>query len=450
MNRPFYSRLLWAPAVLLLLTWITFALGRAMKQDPAAASCGGLDPASSPQAFRECRTRKLKEYGLDLPVFYVSVSAWADQGIARLEPDPESQDAAARLLHRSGDWGAVEAWVAARHEAEALNEAPALPPGMAAARWRILYPLSRSSDPAALAQFADSLLLQDRLAGLPEDPARRLQASAARLIPGASRWKSYVPCIRWHGTRSQYHRWISGILLRGDLGRSFQNQDPVGKSLRDPMLRTLKFSLAALAASLAFGLLAGFLGARYAGSLADRILTQFILLLESVPAVWGATLLLIAMPVTGRTAAGLLDWRLEDVPPLLAYLYGGFGYLALALRTALLEETRKPWFRTALGKGLSFGQALWRHAMPQALLPWIALTGGIFPALVSGSVVIERIFTLYGMGWHMADAAAANDMMIVAGFALLNGLLSIAGYLIADWLHHALDPLIRYAHASAA
>ncbi len=244
----------------------------------------------------------------------------------------------------------------------------------------------------------------------------------------------------------QFGRYVSG-LLRGDLGPSLKYRDyPVSRLIADGLPVSLAIGLAALALALAFGIPAGIWAARSRGGWPDHLLMGFAIAGMSIPVFVVAPLLALAfgigldwLPVAGWAPG---DWRYAVLPvatlalPLIAYL-------ARLTRGSLLEVLRAPWIRAARARGLPERTVLLRHALPAALLPVVSYLGPATAALLAGSLVVESIFGLPGMGRHLVQGALNRDYTLVMGTVIVYAALMIAFNLLADLVLAALDPRIR-------
>ncbi len=135
-------------------------------------------------------------------------------------------------------------------------------------------------------------------------------------------------------------------------------------------------------------------------------------------------------------------WHL--VLPVLCLSYGGFAALSKLMRTAVLENLLADFTRTARAKGVSENDVIWRHVFRNSLLPLITVSASLLPALLAGSVIVEAIFTIDGMGKLAVDAVKGRDREMVLSVTLVSGILTLVGYLIADICYAIVDPRVSY------
>ena len=159
----------------------------------------------------------------------------------------------------------------------------------------------------------------------------------------------------------------------------------------------------------------------------------------------GVGLMLGVQLSTGDFVRGfLLDRSWHLVLPIIALSYGGFAALAKIMRTSILENLNADYARTARAKGVAEEDVLWKHVFRNSLLPLITILAGLLPSLLGGSIIIEQIFSIDGMGKLVIEATMARDREVVLSITLIAGLLTLVGYLISDFLYTLVDPRIQY------
>ena len=256
----------------------------------------------------------------------------------------------------------------------------------------------------------------------------------------------------------QYALWLGGV-VRGDLGRSFHDRRPVTEKIEERIGVTVTLNVLALIVMAALAVPLGALAALSRGSWLDRIAGWLAFGAYAVPVFWTALILQIVfavrlgwLPLAGLDSDGFEAWgalaRGADrarhlVLPVLCLSYGGLAYLARFVRATLLEHTRAESALAARARGLSAVGVLFRHGFRQAALPMLTLAGLLLPALVSGSVIVENIFAIPGLGRLFVDAAFQRDLPVLMALTLLSGAATLAGILAADVTYVLADPRIR-------
>ncbi len=259
----------------------------------------------------------------------------------------------------------------------------------------------------------------------------------------------------------QYLTWLSSVALRGDWGPSLSQQRPVKSAIADALPGTLMLTCAALFVEYAAGLLLGVAAARRRGSAVDHAIRIGSLLLHSQPVFWlGLMAILLFSYVWPILPAGHLRSVDADTMgfgaqslDLLRHLVLPAGVLGLAnagavtrfVRANLLEVMSRDYIRTARAKGLSERRVVWVHGLRTSLAPLIQLFALSLPALLSGSLIVELVFSLPGIGRLVFAAILARDYPLILGVTALSAVIVLLGNLLADLLHAAADPRVRDA-----
>ena len=250
----------------------------------------------------------------------------------------------------------------------------------------------------------------------------------------------------------QYAAWM-GRVLRGDLGRSIRNGEPVVENVSRRIRPSLQLALLAMAISLLVAVPVGIVSAARRNTSVDRIGTTFALFGICMPNFLLALLLIFLFGVTLRwlPISGYVDPAEELVDGLrsLALPAVTLG-LALAavvtrtLRSSMLEALTEDYVRTARAKGLSEWRVVRGHVLRNALIPVVTVLGLQLGTLIGGAVITEYVFALPGVGRLVVDAVFARDYPLVQGVVLLIALGFIASNLLVDLLYGLIDPRIRH------
>ena len=155
--------------------------------------------------------------------------------------------------------------------------------------------------------------------------------------------------------------------------------------------------------------------------------------------------LVAGLTLEGEFVRGfMLDRIWHLVLPIICFTYGGFAFLSKLSRTSVLENLLSDYARTARAKGVSEKDVLWRHVFRNSLLPLITVSAALLPSLLGGSVIVESIFSIDGMGKLGVEAVKLKDRELVLSITLISGILTLIGYLIADIFYALADPRISY------
>lgn len=242
----------------------------------------------------------------------------------------------------------------------------------------------------------------------------------------------------------QFGRYLGG-LARGDLGPSFQYP---GRSVNELIAAgfpvSLQLGLAAMLLALPLGCGLGIAAALRRGTLADHGLMTLAMTGLSIPNFVVAPLLVLAfaLALDWLPAGGWDDWR-SAVLPVVALALPQIAYLARLTRGSMVEVLAQNYIRTARAKGLPQRWIVLRHALKPALMPVLSYLGPALAQIITGSVVVEQVFSIPGLGRHFVQGALNRDYTVVMGVVLFYGALIVLLNLAVDLLYGALDPRVR-------
>lgn len=288
----------------------------------------------------------------------------------------------------------------------------------------------------------------------------------------------------------QYFRWLNNVSPVGfitdeqgnhkefsftkgmDLGTSFQYGRPVSDILAERIPITLLLNLVTIPVTYFIAIMVGMRSASTRGSTFDVGMGVSMLALWSIPTMLAGVLLLgffaniqyfqwfptagissreaLDMPflphfgASGFVRGFLLDRVWHLILPVLCLSYGSFAALAKLTRTSILENLNSDYARTARAKGLSEQDVLWKHVFRNSLLPLITISAGLLPSLLAGSLIVENIFSINGMGQLAVEAVKGRDRELVLSITWISGFLTLIGYLIADFCYTLADPRVSY------
>ncbi len=243
----------------------------------------------------------------------------------------------------------------------------------------------------------------------------------------------------------QYLDW-AGRALSGDLGRSFFSQQDVLPLILSRMPVTATLAIAALTLGIALALPLGVLAAVHQGSWIDNAAQTIAALSQAMPSFWSGLLLILLFGVNLQLLpiSGSEEWS-GFVMPSLALGWFVFPILLRLVRAGMVEALGADYVRTARAKGLGPARTVMKHALRNAVLPVVSLAAVQFGQLLGGSVVIEAVFALPGLGQLAWNSIQRADYPVVQAVVLVVALVFVAMNLIADLINGALDPRIRRA-----
>jgi len=256
-----------------------------------------------------------------------------------------------------------------------------------------------------------------------------------------------------------YGQWL-GRLVRGNLGDSFRYGEPVTQVIAEAMPVTLTYGALSLLLTYLISIPLGIIKGMKHGSTIDTGSSILIFVGYAIPGYALGALLVVYLsahlgwfPMGGFVSenwhdlpAGqkISDFIRHAVLPLVCYSLSGFAFVTLLTKNQLLDNLAADYVRTAVAKGVSFRRAVFGHAFRNSLIPLVTDLGQQIAVLVVGSVLIETIFDLNGMGLLFYTAVVDRDPMIVMGVLLIESLLLLACNLLSDALIAVVDPRIRF------
>lgn len=243
----------------------------------------------------------------------------------------------------------------------------------------------------------------------------------------------------------QFVTW-AGNALRGDLGRSYLYRTPVSTLIAARLPITLRLGLLGIVFAVAIALPLGIVAAMFEGTLVDRVAMLLALLGQALPSFWLALLLIIefGLRLQWFPIAGLDDWT-GYVMPSLVLAFSAIPALMRLTRSGMIDALSADYIRTARAGGLARWSIVLRHALRNAAMPVVAIAAVQLGFMLGGSIVIESVFNLPGIGYLAWESISKNDFPVVQAVVLLLAMIYIGLTLGADLLNAMLDPRLRRA-----
>ncbi len=267
----------------------------------------------------------------------------------------------------------------------------------------------------------------------------------------------------WQATSlvTQYLGW-AWKMAQLDFGRSFTDDQPVIEKIQERLPVTLGLNFFAILIIYGVSIPLGVMAAVKRGSLFDTGTSLLVFMLWSMPSFWVATLLIMTFssrrnldwfPSVGlhdtnqadlSYLAWLQDWGAHMVLPMIVLVYAGFASLSRYARTSVLDAISQDYVRTARAKGLAERVVIFKHALRNSLIAIVTLLGTLLPAMIGGSVIVEFIFSIRGMGLLGFNAILSRDYPVIMAVTTFGGLLTLLGLLISDIMYTVVDPRITH------
>ena len=259
----------------------------------------------------------------------------------------------------------------------------------------------------------------------------------------------------------QYGKWLWRV-VRFDFGDSIKHHRPVIELIKERLPITLTLNLIAFVIIYAISLPLGVLTAVKHKEFFDRASSVVLFMLWSLPSMWVGQMLIGYFcgpafrnwfPSAGLSSnyaeqLAFFPWLADRlwhlVLPVFCLTYSGFAYLTKQVRAGMLDNLRAGYVRTARAKGLSNAVVIFRHAFRNSVIPVITIMATLLPAMLGGSVIIERIFSIPGMGLLAFEAVTTRDYNVVMAVATIGGVMNLIGLLLGDIAYAIADPRISF------
>ncbi len=471
MFRYLLKRILIFIPTLLVISLIAFGISKLTPGDPVT-SCGNLGGQDKTYlndyfAAELAYNQRAQSLGLDKPSFYFSFTSRAYPDTLYKVLNHPKRAAIAKLISRYGNWPQIDHYFKAIDALEiASYQIPQsevknakIEIRKALSQLKINYNDKRVNyEMKALQKVFEKDSLVQKYVG---QESKALFLAYDQMRNQSSTSKLFQPKFHWYGFDNQYHIWFTKFIT-GDFGYSCQDGRPVKERIKRAIGWTLIMNIFALILAFSIAIPLGVFSAQKRGSRFDKWTGLILFVLYSLPGFWVATLLVIffTTPEYGMhwfPSIGLGDTS-TDIPfwsrfwdrashlflPIICLSYGSLAFIARQMRGGVLNVIQQDYIRTARAKGQSEEIVLWKHAFRNSLFPIITLIALVFPATISGSVVIEYIFNIPGMGRETIAAIYAKDWPIVFTILLLTTGLTMIGTLIADILYAWADPRVNF------
>ena len=486
--------LIFIPTIL-AISLLTFVISINAPGDPVDSmlnknSSGGegqaIDKLSSEKSYIDLRHK----LGLDLPLFYFSITNATVSDTLYRVPRANKRDNLARLSYIYGNWddvakyyGQIQKFETAlytlpktENNAEAINKAKDYV--------NSLYENYNDTKLKTIFSNIDFLFSNNPSFLSIIGPYNSVKNALSDMQLNKSTWKRYVPVIYFYGLNNQYHLWMFGDkpwysslpwvddshiryrskgFLRGDFGISYQDKRPVSSVIWSAMEWTMIISTISIFLAYLIAVPLGIKSAVSKGSRVEKAITTGLFILYSLPTFWIATILIIFLcggdwfswfpspgappiPTDAPIFYQLTQMAYRLALPLFCWTYGSLAFISRQMRGGMLSVIGQDYIRTARAKGLSERVVIRKHALRNSLIPIVTLFASVFPAMISGSFVIEYNFSIPGMGKTSYDALLARNYPIIFTVMMFTAILTLIGTLLSDILYAVVDPRISFSN----
>ncbi len=245
-------------------------------------------------------------------------------------------------------------------------------------------------------------------------------------------------------------QYLYNFFIKWDFGESWF----YGTSIVDEMItripRTLFISLANTILSIVLGIPIGIVAAMNRGKWQDRGVLSAAMLFQSIPSFWLSMEMILLFSVTlgWLPASGIGSWKCY-ILPILSGALGGWCGTARQTRQSLLEVMRDDYITTARAKGVPEKKVIWHHMLPNAMMPVITMVGGTIGGLISGSVMMEKTFSIPGIGIYMLSGVNNRDYPVVEAYTIIMAAVTALSMVLVDVIYAYVDPRIKAQYISA-
>jgi len=488
-----FKRILIFIPTLVAISLLAFVISLNSPTDPVErlvnSAVNESDLNSESSATEKLRQEVRKKLGLDLPTFYFNISSAADCDTLYRISNRSHQENLSNLTSMYGNWDVIQSYY---HCLKRLNNSVDTfkPDSIKALDYtknelnEILNEfqltsknLFELSNPEAItssyAKLAEIILKNKKLFN-EFNYNQTAEKAYSEIKIQSQKWKTYIPYITWNGIGNQYHLWLFGNkergrngAIRGDFGKSYIDNKSVGAKMLEMFPSSFFLVMASIILAYIISIPLGIYSSYKKDSFFDKISSVIVFMLYSLPSFFVATWLLYKFanpdifrwfPTNGIKDPAIFnkDWgwlnfeRIQHqakyfVLPLIAFTYSSFAFTSRIMRVSMVDVMSADYIRTARAKGLSEKKVVLKHALRNGLLPIITMFANIFPAAIGGSVILETIFGIPGLGGSIYEATLGIDIPMIVAVFTLTGVLTVIGFLFVDILYALVDPRISYA-----
>ena len=244
-------------------------------------------------------------------------------------------------------------------------------------------------------------------------------------------------------------RFLFNLFIKFDFGNSYIDGVPVIKSIISRLPQTMLLGLGSLVITTVVGIPAGVYSAVHQNSIGDRITLVLSLVFMSMPGFWLALMLILLFSLKLKLLPSFgMDGLKYYILPWLAGSIGGFASMIRQTRASMLEVIRSDYVTTARAKGAAERTVIYKHALPNAMIPIINMLGGRFAMLFAGSLILENVFSIPGIGQFMIQSLNNRDYPSVQGVIIFQSFITGIIMLLTDLAYAVIDPHIRAQYSN--
>lgn len=426
--------------------------------------------------YEHQKTLLAQRLGYNKPIFYFSVTSLAESGWQQYLPSEQQQKSYNHLLRNYGCGGEVFTFYMMINTARTAITASLVSVTDSSYRqtaanaanclYQIETQVNLSKNDSILKSFntyATTLKLNSLANSV-------LQSYNTMQIQKTS-WKKWIPVIQFN-LQNRFHDWFFGTdkysgIIHLNLGQSLYTGRSIGSLLKEKIFWSLLLTILAIFIAFIFGIFISLWLAYSNNKFAGRIISITTVLFYSLPVYFAGTALLYFFsnpdflqifpssgvgPIGGFSSdTSLSEKFIHTLPylilPLICYTYSLWAFVQRTSAGLIAAELKKPYALMAQAKGLTKKEVVIRHIFPNIIAPFVALLANMFPAVIGGSVIIESLFSIPGMGLELIHATTTRNYPFISAVILITGLVTMLLYLMNELIHHYIDPRTKSVYS---
>ena len=453
---------------LLVISLITFLLSKCAPGDPVMEKLPPIDEIKGKElSYKKLYTDFAEEMGYAKPAFYFTFTSQAYPDTLYKVLFPVEREPLLRLTSQYGNWENVGNYyyylqqLARTFKQSPDTIAPDLQIDINRSINQLLFQYKEDVIEKGVKNLQDLFVQNPTLSSTYSPYLEELNTRYSQMKDNPNPIKTWIPKVYWHGSNNQYHHWLSNF-IQGDFGKSYSDQRPVSLKIKNAIWWTLIINIVSIFIIFSLAIPIGIMAARKRGQRFDRYTTLILFILYSLPSFWVATLFVVFLTTPEYGLKLFESIGLGDLPssapfgerfmekarhlilPIFCNSFASLAFVSRQMRGGILNVLGQDYIRTARAKGLKERLVVWRHAFQNSLFPLITMFALVFPAAIGGSVVIEVIFNIPGMGRLIFNSIFSSDWPVVYTIMMLGAILTLLGNLFADILYAYADPRIKF------
>lgn len=446
MSKSIGIRILLFIPTLFVLSICLFGLQESARGDQVASLCG-IDGTVDERVYLDC----IKTYNLDQAAFYISVSPqFVDAEVLRTIFPAGKKQTIEQLAYQTRDWDGTIRWMQLMDEL--IERDYSL---QAELQVQINALRSKYWSGLSLVEFQNQLEQINH----PEVDVliSQIQNLSTELTQSSPRFSDYLPQIDWNGSANRFHHWWSKAIVF-EFGQSYSGRS-VNALIKGAILRTLLLNLIAFTLAILLACSLVIWSSRKLNEQSRHPLDGWSSIFLAIPRFWLATVLIFLFANQARfgalgffdigaftlTSSGISLIGLIKVYtlPILCLAFPITWSIYKHLRDKIKAEWKMPYVQSARAKGIPESKIIRQYVLPNSINPLLTIVGSLISRLLAGSIIIESIFAIPGLGGLLFDAFLSNDWPVLYALCFIAGVMTLSGYLLSDILYFIFDPKLR-------